>query len=102
MFSGKNDHGPVKNHYIVNTTLFSAFTLIVNDRCTRKIVILIPRLQDTVGKINILAIHKKTLIEETYFVEYRFSEEHKGSGKYINPVGLIIVEKAQMISPESP
>ena len=67
MFFGKNSHRIVKNIYIVQTALFSAFALVMKYAAGREIIIPVAGFQNAIGPIDVFAVHKKIFVQQTGF-----------------------------------
>ena len=55
----------------------------------RQIPVLIPSLQNTVGQVDILAIHEEVLVEESHLVEGLTTEHEERPADDLDATGLV-------------
>ena len=83
MFLSENNHGIVKNKDIIHRTLFGTLSFIMDNLRVWEIIIVVTAKLYAVREVDVFAIHKKCFVEQTHFVERRFTHQHKGTRKYI-------------------
>ena len=77
MFGRKNQHRFVKNRHIIERPLFCTLPLVMNDSGAGKIMILPPSFNNSPAEIDIFPVHEKVFIQDTYFIQSRFTHPHK-------------------------
>src|SRR5688572_2799805 len=65
----KDCHCPVKNEYIINTAFLCTLPFIMNDPCSREIVIVVACFCNTVTQINVFTIHEIIFIKQSRFIK---------------------------------
>ncbi len=97
MLLGENYHGFVKDLHIVQRAFLCALPFIVNYRSLREIVIFVSALNDAQGKVNVFTIHKKSFIQQAYFIEHFLSQQHKCTGQNLHFVNFIFIQIGEVI-----
>ena len=83
MLAHEYEHGIIEHMHILERCLVGALTFIMNNVGWHK-PILPSALEQTIGQVDILAIHKVVLIQDSHFVESLASYEETGSAHYLN------------------
>ena len=67
IFPVEYQHGPIKGFHIFDIAMLRALSFIMKDTF-RNIIIHIASLHDPVRQIDIFAIHKERLIQQSHFI----------------------------------
>ncbi len=97
VFSCKNDHGLVEHFHIVEASLFGAFPFIMDDGGAGEVIVIVPGFGNPVGKIDVLPIHKKGLIQQSGLIQSLFAHKHKCTSQHIHHMGLLPVQVTQVV-----
>src|SRR5688572_29831233 len=103
MFAYKHTQSLKEHPNIIQAATFGAFTLEMNDSGTGEIIIFVMVTRSagcflyTVAEVDILGIHKKSLIKAANAVEYLLADHHKRTCQYIYPVRCIFIKMSEMI-----
>ena len=95
---GKNLHGTIEDENIIDAGLLRAFALVVDDARFGEIVVLVTALSDTIRQVNVFAIHEKSLIQQTNFVECLLPHEHESTSQNLHFVGFVVREMPHVIA----
>src|SRR5574344_1537915 len=100
MFSEEDKHRLIEHMHIAEARLLSTLTLIMQDG-RRKIIIVITSLQNTIRKIDILAIHEEVLVQITHLIDGFLSQQTEGSTHHLYPSRFIPRKCAHIIMTET-
>ncbi len=84
MFLRKNVHRVVEHTHVVETTLLSTLSLIMNDTRVREIIIFVAAFNNAVRQVNIFPVHKEILIKQAHFIQCFFTAEHTGPAQNLH------------------
>ena len=97
MLAGENLHRIVEHNYVIYTAFLGTFTLVVNDCRLWEIIVVVAAQSNAVRQVNVLAVHEKCLVEQTYFLQGLGTQKHKCTRQHINLVDFVLVEISKMV-----
>ena len=93
------EHCRVEYMHIFECAFLGALALVVQYG-RWYVVVFISLLQQAVGEVYVLAIHKECLVEGSAFVECAFAGKEKGARYYFYLGRLLLVEVLHIVFPE--
>ena len=97
MFTVEQHHGTEKDAHIAGIGRMYRLALVMQN-AVREIPHFVPVAGDTVGKVNILAIHEKALVKQPYLIKDAATEYHEGSCQHVHTVRRVGIKIAQMVT----
>ena len=67
-----------------------------------EVVVLVTTLYNPVRQVDILAVHKKVLVQQAHFVQSRAAQQHKGASKHIYLIYSIFAQMPHIVLVEPP
>ena len=77
MCSGKNEHRFVKDQHIIQRPLLGAFSLVMNDRSPRIIVVLPTSSEQAPAEVDVFSVHEVLLVQQTNLIQCFTAHPHK-------------------------
>ena len=95
----ENHHRLMKGIHILKRVLLRALTLVMQD-LGRNVVVLVTSLQHTITQINILAIHKERLVQQSHFIQRLLTDKHEGTAYNLDRIDRLLVQILHIVPAE--
>ena len=77
--------------------MLRAFSFIMKDTF-RDIIIRIASLHNPVGQIDVFAIHKERLVQQSHFIQRFTAEKHESASQHLDLMLLLLIQIRQAVT----
>ena len=93
----EDEHGLIEDVDIAVVGLLGGLALIVGDG-ERQVPVLPAALEQTVGEVDVLAVHKEVLIEQSHLIEGLATQHIEGAADDVDASGLVPRQMTHIVS----
>ena len=77
MLGGKEQHGAVEDHHVVEASLFGRFPLVVDDAGAGEVMVLPTTFHEPPTQIDVLTVHEELLVEQAHLIQGLLPHPHE-------------------------